>query len=261
MHYYQRHIGDYAKKAGHLTTFEHGIYTLLLDRYYLKEEPIPDWQAHRIARCTREEVEPVLKEFFEYDEDGDCWRNRRADEEIAAYHARSTISRRNGAKGGRPPGSKNKPKNPDETQPKPDGKAPGSSLARVKKAAKKAAKKKVVAAKPDQTTHSAGFDAFWDAYPAGKRSKKAEAWKVWQRDELEDFAGTIIKDVEDRKAKHWGWIKDGGQFIPGAQVYLNGQRWKDDFEPPPLGGIAAGRRSTVERANVDRASTWAGGDS
>ena len=37
MNYYKRHLGDYAKKAGHLSTWEHGAYTLILDAYYDRE--------------------------------------------------------------------------------------------------------------------------------------------------------------------------------------------------------------------------------
>lgn len=103
-----------------------------------------------------------------------------------------------------------------------------------------------------------GFVRFWDAYPAGKRSKKVEAAAVWKRDELEDYADTIVRDVQDRKTRHWGWIKEGGAFIPGAQVYLNGRRWNDDIEPPPAGG-GGGRRSATEYANAQRARDWAGG--
>jgi uncharacterized protein YdaU (DUF1376 family) len=33
VNYYERHLGDYAKDAGHLSMLEHGAYSLLLDRY------------------------------------------------------------------------------------------------------------------------------------------------------------------------------------------------------------------------------------
>ena len=56
MNYWERHIGDYARDAGHLSMLEHGAYTLLLDRYYSTEQPIPKDQAHRICRArTRDE--------------------------------------------------------------------------------------------------------------------------------------------------------------------------------------------------------------
>ena len=41
MNFYKRHIGDYIKKAGHLTLLEHGIYARLMDVYYTREAGIP----------------------------------------------------------------------------------------------------------------------------------------------------------------------------------------------------------------------------
>jgi len=87
VNYYERHLGDYARDTAHLSLLEHGVYTLLLDRYYSTEAPIPVDQAHRVARArTREEraaVDAVLSEFFAESPEG--WRNRRCDEEISRY--------------------------------------------------------------------------------------------------------------------------------------------------------------------------------
>lgn len=87
MNYYERHLGDYAKDTAHLTMLEHGAYTLLLDRYYATEAPIPADQAHRLARARspeeREAVDAVLEEFFEL-RDGQ-WHHSRCDEVIAEY--------------------------------------------------------------------------------------------------------------------------------------------------------------------------------
>lgn len=88
MNYYERHLGDYARDTAHLSILEHGVYTLLLDRYYATEAPIPADQAHRVARArSRDEraaVDAVLAEFFTLD--GDMYRNKRADEMIEQYH-------------------------------------------------------------------------------------------------------------------------------------------------------------------------------
>ena len=87
MNYYERHLGDYARDTAHLSLLEHGVYTLLLDRYYSTEAPIPVDQAHRIARARsrdeRSAVDAVLSEFFTQSPDG--WRNARCDAEIARY--------------------------------------------------------------------------------------------------------------------------------------------------------------------------------
>ena len=91
MNYYKRHMGDYARDAGHLSALEHGIYGLLMDWYYVNEQPIPDTKAHRLARSSREDVLPILQEFFTLI-DG-AWRHSRIDREIAAYHAKSKKAR------------------------------------------------------------------------------------------------------------------------------------------------------------------------
>ena len=84
MNYYPRHLGDYARDAGHLTLAEHGAYTLLLDRYYATERPIGREEAFRIchanSRADREAVTRILQEFFRWTDEG--YRNKRADEEI-----------------------------------------------------------------------------------------------------------------------------------------------------------------------------------
>lgn len=104
MNYYERHLGDYARATLHLSLLEHGVYSILLDRYYSTEQPIPAGQVYRVAlartRAERRAVDAVLQEFFYLD--GDVWRHRRCDEEIGAARARMDASRANGAKGGRP---------------------------------------------------------------------------------------------------------------------------------------------------------------
>lgn len=121
MNYYERHLGDYARDTAHLTILEHGIYTLLLDRYYATERPIPDDQACRIARA-RDETEKkgvvsVLQEFFVLEEG--CWVNKRAEAEIAAARDRINAARENGRKGGRPKSKPSPLQEETQQEPKP----------------------------------------------------------------------------------------------------------------------------------------------
>ncbi|WP_374349212.1 YdaU family protein [Chitinimonas sp.] len=124
MNYYERHLGDYARDAGHLSMLEDGAYTRLLDRYYTTETGIAADQAHRIARArTREEkaaVDVVLAEFFTLT-DG-VWINQRAEEEIAKAQAKIKAAQENGKRGGRPK------KNREETDEKPGGLLLGSEI-------------------------------------------------------------------------------------------------------------------------------------
>lgn len=126
MNYYERHLGDYARDTGHLSLLEHGVYTLLLDRYYATESGIPADQAHRICRARtrdeREAVDTVLNEFFSLS-DG-VYTHGRIEEEIDKARARIDSARENGKRGGRP---KKKPVGSEsETQQKPNGFPVGS---------------------------------------------------------------------------------------------------------------------------------------
>lgn len=104
---------------------EHGVYTLLLDRYYVTEAGIPADHAHRLARARSPEeraaVDAVLAEFFVLT-DG-VYKNLRAEEEIAAAHVRIATAQRNGRNGGRPrKNTETEPEAiPEETQQKPSG--------------------------------------------------------------------------------------------------------------------------------------------
>jgi uncharacterized protein YdaU (DUF1376 family) len=123
--YYKRHLGDYAKDTGHLSALEHGIYTLLLDRYYSTERPIPEADAEKVGRVRtaqeRAALQSVLDEYFK-PHDG-LWHHSYADKVIDKAHMKAGTSRANGKLGGRPPnvsrGTKatDKPKgNPEETR-------------------------------------------------------------------------------------------------------------------------------------------------
>jgi uncharacterized protein YdaU (DUF1376 family) len=96
MNYYKRHIGDYAAKAGHLSPLEHGVYTLLMDAYYNREEAPTKAEAIRWARArTRDElaaVDSVLAEFF-IEEEGRFMQNR-IEEELSAYREVAETNRR-----------------------------------------------------------------------------------------------------------------------------------------------------------------------
>jgi uncharacterized protein YdaU (DUF1376 family) len=119
MNFYKRHIGDYIKKAGHLTLLEHGIYARLMDVYYTREAGIPEDKAARlISARTKEELQAlanVLDEFFTL-VDG-LWTQGRCEEEIGNASEKAEQNRENGKKGGRP----RKAKTESETQGNPDG--------------------------------------------------------------------------------------------------------------------------------------------
>lgn len=134
MNYYERHLGDYAKDAGHLTMLEHGAYTLLLDRYYTTEQGIPAEQAHRVCRARTDDekaaVDIVLAEFFVLV--NGVWTHDRVEREITKMQAKVKAARENGKRGGRPKASQDEasqnqtPTNAD-TEQKPTGFSVGST--------------------------------------------------------------------------------------------------------------------------------------
>jgi len=126
MNFYKRHIGDYIKKAGHLTLLEHGIYARLMDVYYTREAGIPEDKAARlIGARSKDELQAlsnVLDEFFDL-VDG-TWTQGRCEEEIGIASEKADKNRMNGAKGGRP----KKTVSNLQTQENPDGYGSGNHV-------------------------------------------------------------------------------------------------------------------------------------
>ena len=117
MQYYQFHIGDYISATAHLSPIEDLAYRRMMDLYYSSERPLPNDipSLTRRLRLGSDEVQNVLKEFFDLRDDG--YHNCRCDEEISKFLAWVETQRANGRKGGRRP--KQPQKNPSLTHGKP----------------------------------------------------------------------------------------------------------------------------------------------
>lgn len=89
MNWYEKHLGDWAKKTGHLSMLEEGAYNRLCDWCYSHERPLPlaEREVCKVARANnpqeRAAVLRVLHEFFELAADG--WHQGRVDKVLAAY--------------------------------------------------------------------------------------------------------------------------------------------------------------------------------
>jgi hypothetical protein len=81
----------------------------------------------------------------------------------------------------------------------------------------------------------AGFDDFWQAYP--RKVGKAAARKAWAKHSCGDKFDAIIAALRAQKQQA-AWTKDGGQYVPHASTWLNGERWEDETdagdEPGPV---------------------------
>jgi uncharacterized protein YdaU (DUF1376 family) len=98
VNYYEHHLGDYMRDAGHLSMLEEGAYRRLLDVYYAHERPLPlsKTETAKLARATskpeRTAVASVLLEFFHETAEG--WRHKRCDAEIERYQAKQAKARK-----------------------------------------------------------------------------------------------------------------------------------------------------------------------
>ena len=100
---------------------------------------------------------------------------------------------------------------------------------------KQPAKPRRTAAKA-ATTHkySDAFEAAWKAYPHhGCRSSKSASWEKWRNMRLESNPEIVERVMRWLKwcASQHDWTKNGGQFVPGMQVWLSKHQWGSD-EPP-----------------------------
>lgn len=106
LNYYEHHLGDYLKDAGHLSLIEEGAYRRLLDLCYSREAPLPadrraiDKLARAATKAERRAIAYVLEQFFKLEDDG--YHQARVDREIERYRERADRARRNGRNGGRP---------------------------------------------------------------------------------------------------------------------------------------------------------------
>ena len=246
MNYYERHLGDYARDAAHLSMLEHGAYTLLLDRCYTTERGIPADQAHRVCRAkTRDErtaVDSVLAEFFTL-EDG-VWMNGRVIREITKMQAKVKAAQENGRRGGRP----------KQTQVEPTGLLLGSvSVTQIKAlqspdTSNQENKVKTISqptvAHPPAGGLSASFIEFWTAWPAGERKQdKAKCAKHWKLKHLDDAASAVLADVRSKR----GTTKWADGYIESPLVYLHGRRWEDGGSEGAVVEIIDHRRADTER--------------
>lgn len=240
MHYYQFNVGDYIKHTNHLTPEEDITYRRLLDLYYDTEQPIPTDipLVSRRIRMGSEVTGLVLKEFFILD--GNCYRSRRADQEIAEYHAYLTKQKLNGAKGGRPKSRMNaedKPTvnpvvNPDQTQNNPKHKPLTTNHKPINN---------IIPAKADEID----FELFWNICP--KKTARQDAEKAWKKLKPD-------QQIFDEISRHlsMAYLSTEKKFIPNGATYLNGKRWMDEVITVPAFAMAVKSNHGEQVSFVDK---------
>lgn len=226
VHYYSRHVGDYAKDTAHLSLIEHGVYTLLLDRYYATERPIPQDQAYRVARARttdeRKAVDSVLSEFFALTDAG--WSQDRCDAEIAKYRDKQDKAKRSAsARWGKAERNANAMRTHSERNARDDA---NGMLTNNQEPITIIQEQEL-----KSTVHPAAaqgrFPEFWAAYPNKKSRQQAE--KAWKRLKLDARCDELIAHVRTMQAQDDGWRRG---FIPMGSTYLNQARWEDEPKLP-----------------------------
>lgn len=256
MNYYKRHLGDYARDTGHLSVLEHGIYTLLLDAYYSREQAPTRAEALRIGRARNEaeiaSVDAVLADFFT-EVDG-RFRQSRVEAEFVKAEEQARINQENGRRGGRP----RKPKgNRKETERVTNGnrnESENNPNPLIHQSTKKEQEQKQPQA----------------ALPACPEWLDSEAWtgfiamRVKERHPMTSRAATLIlKKLDDLKSEG----HDPTAILD--QSTRNG--WRDVFAPKPNGATHARpekeshaaritRKYLAEQADAERADRAIGHD-
>jgi uncharacterized protein YdaU (DUF1376 family) len=235
VNYYERHLGDYARNAGHLSMLEHGAYTCILDRYYTTEAGIPAGQVFRLTRAMtaaeRKAVDSVLREFFRL-VDG-VWVNDRCDQEIAKAQTKIKAARENGKLGGRPKATEHEPNG------NPPGNPPGSESVTQTKAlqtpdTRHQDKPPTPAKRGNVHEFPPGFDTLWSVYP--RKTAKPKAAQAFTRLAPDAALLRVILAAVAEQSRSEQWSKDGGQFIPHLATWINGRRWEDQILAPQATG-------------------------
>jgi hypothetical protein len=71
------------------------------------------------------------------------------------------------------------------------------------------------------------FERFWQAYP--RKIGKGAAFRTWKKlNGTRPDADELVRIVEQHKRSEQ-WKRDGGQYIPHPQTWLNQERWNDEL--------------------------------
>jgi uncharacterized protein YdaU (DUF1376 family) len=226
MHYFQWNIKTYRADTAHLSDAEDLAYRRLIEHYYDTECPIDANALQSLCRRLRlamQVVESILSEFFQLTEEG--WRHPFIDAEIAKFHSKSASAKASAEARWMRTHSNRKP---NAKQSQSEGNANQELITNNKEPITKPPKA------PKGAVYSEQFESFWKAYPSGVRGKpgKGAAFKAWQK--AKPSLDEILKALEWQRESDQ-WTREGGQYIPNPQTYLNQSRWQDDLPDETFG--------------------------
>ena len=82
----------------------------------------------------------------------------------------------------------------------------------------------------DVNVYPDDFVQFWKSYP--RKEAKKKALKAWKKAKDKPVIKELLRIIETQKQSEQ-WQKDGGQFIPMPEAWLNAGRWMDEPTKPP----------------------------
>ena len=214
-------VGDYlsSRKVRMMTPAERGVYTHLLFQIW-QDGPIQDDERTLVllADCERSDFRKcwtAVSEMFVKGEDGLLRNDKLEDVRESALRLKQNRSKA-GSKGG----SKTQANPKQESTSIPDQTIPLHST-------------------PDQTKKAPplppvgdlyDFEAFWDAYPKGRRVGKQAALKSWKTIKpSSSLAKRIIAAIETQASNGHFKGSRGEEFIPLPATWLNQGRWDDEI--------------------------------
>lgn len=227
MNFYDFHIGDYARRTGHLEPMEDLAYRRMLDLYYTRECALPADTAE-ICRLIRmrgnaADVEAVLREFFAREEHGD-WVHMHCEGVIAAAVDKRKKAQESAAKrwdseriaNAKPPQRKRIAK---AKRAHSEGNAPSPSP--------------IPSPIPIDTPlpPDGGFAWFYEKYP--KKVAPDKAFKAFEKVSPDARLLQRMLDAIEAQMRTEPWQKEAGRFIPHPATWLNGGHWKNAVPPPP----------------------------
>jgi len=201
MKYYNHHIGDFKKDTSYLTHEERSIYLEMIWLYYDQERPLPK-DIKLIAmkvQSTLSQIELLLSLYF--DEDKDCYRHKRIDEELNKMYDKSEKARQS---------SKcrwSKEKNRTECERIANDILPNTQDPIPK----------------TQIYKYVRFEEFWSTLLPKRRVNRKGCLDKWKKNNLDSEADKIISWLKSMNiTKEW---REG--FNPSPEVIINQRRWED----------------------------------
>ncbi|MGO0684829.1 helix-turn-helix domain-containing protein [Pseudomonas fulva] len=71
----------------------------------------------------------------------------------------------------------------------------------------------------------AAFEQFWKLYP--KKKSRKDALKAWNKLNPDTDLQSVMITTLANHCVSADWTKNGGQFVPNAATWINGERWFD----------------------------------